>query len=234
MTASDSKLYIMNHEQSARKEDKIYEYDPESGKVKEILTYQNDKDSLRGVAAAEDGFYVLNLRIRDEGNELWLERYDLSYKKVSERQVDDVMAKAASENGTLTRDDLRNEFGMMVSNFAVINGRYLFYENFGTVRLAVDLETEEVLFSGTDLLSMSIGSGEKLFYQLSFIDDAETEPEIYIFRDGAFVKMTFEPKDERVHLQSISTSPGGTWAVTMSNSDPRDADGVDLIYLFTE
>lgn len=234
MTASNNRLYIMNHEQSGKHEDKVYEFDPKAGEVKEILTYPSDKESLRSVAAAEDGFYVLNLKIRDEGNELWLERYDLTYKKVSERQVNDLMSKAALEIGTLTRDDLRNEFGMMVSSFEVIDGRYLFYENFGTVRIAVDLETDEVLFAGTDICSLSIGSGRKVFYKLSFVGVEKEDPEIYAFRDGKFDQVAFEPKDGRVHLQGISTSPGGTWAVRMVDSDARDADGVDLIYLYTE
>ena len=234
MASSNGRLYIMNHEQDKQSLDKIYEFDPETGKVREVLTYQNSRDSLRSVAAAEDGFYVLNLKIRDEGNELWLEHYDLSGKKVSEQQAHDVMAKAAQEINGLSRDDLQNEFGMMVSDFAVIDGRYLFYENFGITRIAVDLETEEVLFAGTDLMNMSKGSGVKMIYKLSFADDPEETPEIYAFRDGAFDEATFEPKDERVHLQSISSSPGGTWAVRMVNSDQRDPDGVDLIYLFIE
>ncbi len=235
MTASDGKLYIMNHEQSGRYEDKIYEFDPEAGKITEILTYPNDKESLRSVAEAEDGFYVLNLKIRDEGNALWLERYDSTYKKVSEQQVDDLMAQAATESGPLTWDDIRNEFGMMVSGFAVIGGRYLLYENFGTVRIAVDLVDEGVLFAKTDIYSMSQGNGEKVFYRIAFVDDGRQEaPEICIFRNGAFEQMTFDPKDQRGCLQRVSVSPGGTWALTLADSDPRDPDGVDLICLYTE
>ena len=234
MTASNGKLYIMNHEQDAKHLDKIYEFDPASGTVKEVLTYQNDKDSLRSVAAAEDGFYVLNLRIKNEGNELWLERYDLSYSKVSEQSVNEVMADAALRVAARTRDDVRNEFGMMVSGFAVIDGRYLFYENFGTIRLAVDLQGGEALFSETDIYSMSHGSGQKLFYRLSFLGDEIVEPEIHIFRNGAFMKMTFDPKDDRTHLQGITISPKGTWAIVMTNSEAKDENGVDLITLFRE
>jgi hypothetical protein len=222
MTASSGKLIIMNHEMTAEKTDKIYEFDPEAETVKEVLTLSSSSDSLRGVCAAENGFYLLRLKLNGGGqNEMYVDRYDEKYSKISEHPVSDVLVGAIKDvQGILSRQDALNEVGMNVSRFSVIDGRYMVYENFGLSRVAVDLQTNGTIIAKDDNYSISKGSGAPVIYRLDFDADNVSEPEIFSIENGKLKAVLFTPDDAHKLIQSVTVSKDGTTAVLTSDTFP--------------
>ncbi|MBR3437100.1 MAG: hypothetical protein IKG97_05030 [Lachnospiraceae bacterium] len=235
MTSFNGKILLMNHEQSEKGGDVIYEFDPGTQKVCEVLSFDGKNDSLRSLYGAEEGLYVLRLDLRDsQTHELCLDLYDRSYKPVSSLKLNEMLTKAAlGVHGITTPGDAQNEFGMLVSGFAVREGRYLYYENFALLRTVVNLETGEVLFAQDDYYSMSHGSGERVFHRINFAEEGKEEIEILFFHGGEVTPATFTPPDSRTLLRQVSVSPGGTWALELSEGSPRDG-GTPLICLWKE
>ena len=235
MAAVNGKLLIMNHEVNKKKSDKIYEYDPASGTVREILSFPDDgKSSLRSVCAAEDGFYLLRLTLKNgAADALVLDRYDGAYNKASEQPLQEIFTKAAlTIRGLLSEGDVKNEAGMMVSGFAVEDGRYLFYENFGITRLVLDLKTGEALFAQDDVYVHSLGSGKMLFYRMDF-EKNEAGPEILELKDGSLQPLSFTPPTACTLLQSVSVSLSGTRLLHLLDSFPVRS-GESILILWTE
>ncbi len=239
LAASNGKLLIVSHEATEPSCDKVYEFDPASGAVKEILTVSekggDDKGSLRSVCAAEDGFYLLRLRM-DSGSEaeLFLDHYDGLYRKVSEQSLNELCQSAMDINGIVSRDDLINELRMLVSGFAVTDGRYLYYENFSITRLVIDLKTGETLLAKDDLWSMSLGGGKPVIYQLDFGSYEDSgKPVIKELQDGEFCEVEFQPADSHTLLQGVSRSPGGTWLLNLTDVFSA-SEGTSVLYLWKE
>lgn len=232
MAAADGRLLIMNHEMSSPKCDKVYEFDPASGTVRELLSFPDDgKASLRSIAAAEDGFYLLRLGLAGQLPEkLYLDRYDGGGKLKASQSLDELIVPVAKDlPGFEGEDDVMIEFGMPVSGFAVQEGRCLFYENFGRVRVTADLEKNEVLFAGDDLWSMAHG-GAPAFYELAFEPyEAGKGPEIVCVREGTLQPLPLGPADDRFFLQAASCAADGTWLLRMA-----DSAGEEIIYLQKE
>ncbi len=218
----DGDLLIMNHEMSKDKAEKIYRFHPDTEKIEEVLSFDSGRDSLRAVTAAEDGFYVLRLRLNSGSeNELYLDHYDKNFAKTAERKLSDLLAAAVMEvHGVANRQEAMNELGMIVSRFAVLSGRYLVYENFGLTRVIVDLENGGKVFSGDDHYSASVGTGEPVLFRLDFDPDHVEAPEILEIRDGALAKVPFEPADSHKMIQGVSRSASGTWAVYTTDNYP--------------
>ena len=219
MAVSNGKLLIMSHEMSEPKADRIYEFDPTAETMKEVLSFSPDTDSLRGVCPAEDGFFLLRLKINEGGeNELFLDRYDHSYAKISEQSVNEALIRAVMEiRGITGRQDALNELGMNVSRFAVADDRYLIYENFGLSRLIVDLGSGEALLREDDIYAVSSGAGAPYFYRMDFDPEEVEEPDITGLVDGEPVKLDFQPADPCRLIRAVSHSAGGTWLVLTSD-----------------
>lgn len=235
MAAVGGKLLILNHETLTDRCDKLLEFDPGSGAVRELLSFPDDGvTSLRGVCAAEDGFYLLRLRL--EGGspaELLLDRYDREGGKRSEKSLNEILVPAAKAvSGLVSEADVRNEFGMPVSGFSVWEDRYLYYENFGMLRAVLDLERGAALLTKDDLWSLSGGSGSPGVYRLDF-DGEGAGPEILELQDGAFTDLSIEPKDGHRMLRALSHAPGGVWLLRLSDSDKAYAAS-EVLYLWQE
>ena len=204
MAAADGKILIVSHEMSQPKRDKLYAFDPADGTLRELLSFpagSTETDTLRAVCADGEGFALLRLRLMELEPELYLDRYDGSGQKRGELALNEPMIAAAMEvHGILSRQDAVNEFGMMVSGFRLEEGRYLFYENFGLLRLILDLETGRTLFAGDDLYAMSVGGGSPAFYLQDFFipggDELHT-PGIWVLREGELTRLPFTPTEER-------------------------------------
>ncbi len=235
MAVSDGKLLIMNHEMDAAKNDKIYEFDPASENIRDVLSFTSETDSLRAVSSSADGFYLLDLKINSSAeNELFLERYDKNYNKISEQSVNETLIKAVMEiNGMTERQDALNELGMNVSRFAVEDDRYLIYENFGLTRVIADLQTGETLLAKDDLYSVSIGSGTPIFYRMDFDAENIEEPDIICMIDGKLEKLSFQPTDSHKLIRQISHSRSGTWMIMTSDSDSMQ-DSTFMLQTWTE
>ena len=231
MAAAADKVLIVSHEMSQPKCDKVYAFDPADKTVRELLSFPAGgagTDTLRAVCADGDGFALLRLHLTEGGSELYLDRYDGSGEKRAELALTEELIAAAMEiHGVLSRQDALSEFGMMVSGFRLEEGRYLFYENFGRLRLILDLETGATLFAGDDLYAMSIGSGSPAFYLLEFFvpggDELHT-PGIYALRGGTVTKLLFAPPEDRSMIRHVSHAVDGTWLIRVTDgSEETDA-----------
>ncbi|MCR5693962.1 MAG: hypothetical protein K6G89_03195 [Clostridia bacterium] len=217
MAAVNGKLLIMNHEMSDRKKDTVYEFDPTSKTVKEVLSFQSEKDSLRGICAEENGFYLLRLSIGNTANEMFLDLYANDFTKTSSVSVNELMVNSIMNiTGISSRQDALNEIGMSVSHFSVADGRYMIYENFGLSRIILDLNTGETLLAKEDLYAVSTGNGSPVVYRMDF-DDEVKAPEITGLVEGRTVSCEFSPVDSHKLVRSISKSASGTWAVVASD-----------------
>ena len=224
MAAAEGRLFIVSHEMSQPKCDKVYAFDPADGTVKELLSFPAGgagTDTLRAVCADGDGFALLRLRLTEGGSEQFLDRYDGSGQKRAELALTEPMTAAAMEvHGILSRQDALNEFGMMVSGFRLEEGRYLFYENFGLLRLILDLETGRTLFAGDDLYAMTVGGGSPAFYLQDFFvpggDELHT-PGIWALHDGALTQLSFTPPADRSLLRHVSHAADGTWLLRVTD-----------------
>ncbi len=235
MAVSNGKLLIMNHEMTEPKCDRIYEYDPAAETIKEVLTFSSDTDSLRGVCPAENGFFLLRLKLKNDGeNELYLDRYDNSYGKVSEESLSGMLIKAVMENpGIIDRQDALNELGMNVSRFIVQDERYLIYENFGMTRLIIDMQTGEAILVRDDIYSVSLGSGTPFFYRMDFDAEDAEEPDITGLIDGKLLKLDFKPADSHKLIRQVSHSADGTWLIISSDGYSMQ-DSTFVLHLWTE
>ena len=222
MTAAGGKLLIMNHETSKEKNDKIYEFDPGAESLKEILTFDSSSDSLRSVCAADNGFYLLRLKINKGGeNEMFIDRYDEKYGKVSEQSVNETLVAAITNvRGITGRQDALNEIGMNVSRFYIADGRYMIYENFGLSRVAADLQTKETIAAKDDNYAVSTGSGAPVIYKIDFDADNVTEPEVFGVENGKLKQIPFTPDNGHKMIQTVTVSNNGTAAVLTSNAFP--------------
>ena len=235
MAAADGKLLILNHETLTARCDKLYVFDPGEGAVRELLSFPDEGvSSLRSVCAAEDGFCLLQLRL--EGGspaELLLDRYDMAGEKLSERSLNELLIPAALElPGLGSEAEVLNEFGMMVGGFSLLEGRWLYYENFGMLRAVLNLEDGAALLAKDDLWALSRGSGSPAVYRLDF-DEAAEGPEILTLQDGAFAKLPLAPKDEHRLLRSLSHSPGGNWLAELTDS-PKSFGASRVLYFWQE
>ena len=226
MAAMDGKLLIVSHEMTHPASDRVYVFDPADKTVRKLLSFpagDDVTDTLRAVCADEDGFALLRLHLEGGSSELYLDRYDRSGQSRSELALNEQMIAAALEvPGVLSRQEVLDEFGMMVSGFRLEEGRYLYYENFGRLRLIVDLETGRTLFAGDDLYAMSVGSGRPAFYFLDFFmpggDELHT-PGIYALREGEMTKLPFAPPEERSMIRCISHAADGTWLIRVTDGN---------------
>ena len=232
MTASDGKLLIMNHETSADKAEKVYEFDPGTEEIRELLTFDSSVDSLRGVCAAENGFYLLRLNLSGGENEVFLDRYDKNGVKVSEQSVGDILIRAITEvPAILDRQDASGQLGINVSRFAVTDGRYLVYENFSVSRVVIDLQTGETLLAVDDNYSVSVGSGGPVIFRLGFDAQDVQEPELIVIENGEAVLLPFTPDGAHRLIQCVTVSESGLWAVLMTDDYPtQNASGMIRVW----
>ena len=226
MAAADGRLLIVSHEMSQPKCDKVYAFDPADKSLRELLSFPAGgagTDTLRAVCADKDGFALLRLHLTEGGSELYLDRYEGSGQKRAELTLTEQMVAAAMEvSGVLSRQDALNEFGMMVSGFRLEEERYLFYENFGRLRLILDLETGRTLFAGDDLYAMSLGSGRPAFYLLDFFEPEGDElhtPGIYVLRKGEVTRLPFAPTEDRAMIRHVSHAADGTWLIRVTDGN---------------
>ena len=226
MAAVNGRLVIMNHEMTEPKTDSVYEFDPATGNVRQVLTFDAEKDSLRSVAATKNGFCLLRLSLQDGAvAQVFLDRFTADGEKLSSADVTRTLSSAIETIGGISGTaDAMNELGMNVSRFVLQDDRYLVYENFGLSRVALDLETGEVLFAGDDEYGVSPGNGAPVFYRTEFEAQGAGEHELFELRQGKTSRFAFSSSVDGALLQSVSRSPGGTVLVTVSDRFPlRDA-----------
>ncbi len=235
MAVSNGKLLIMNHEMTQPRTDKVYAFDPANETITEALSFSSATDSLRGVSAAKDGFYLLRLKINNGGeNEMFLDRYDNGFGKVSEQSVNEALVKATMEvHGIMSRQDALNELGMYLAGFSVEDGRYLFYENFGLTRVILDLQTGDAVLVKEDLYSLTVGSGAPYLYRMDYDPENVPEPEITGVVGAKLVQLDFKPAEPYKLIKDVSHSASGTWLVRASDGGSV-MNSTSVLYVWTE
>ena len=235
MAAADGKLFIMNHEMTEPKSDTIYVFDPKTETISPLLSFDAQKDSLRGVAALSDGFCLLRLVLqKDAEPRVFLDRYDEAGEKRAEAALTEPLVNAAlSVHGVAGRADALNELSMNVSRFLIVDDRYLVYENFGLTRLVLDLLAEKTLFAREDVYSVSSGSGRPILYRMDFDADRLEEPELLEPKNGELARYDFTPVGKSRLIQSVSRSPGGTFLVRTAVRFPLQ-DAESALFLWTD
>ena len=209
MDEVDGKLLILNHETLTNpKRATLYEFDPKTETTKPALVFTDSHETFRGISATKDGFYLLRLKTPENGKwELFLDRYDTNYKKISERSLTEAYVQATLQVPGITgREDALREMGINVDKFEVIEDRYLMYENFGLARMVLDLEEDRALMIRDDLWSASLGDGTPYFFELDFESEDPSEPEIVTFVNGKEEHMSFTPSDSAEMLRQVSVA----------------------------
>ena len=231
LTVAGDKLLIRTYEFAGVSADVIYEFDPASETLREVLSFPEDPlNSLRSIYCSDGTLYLLRWHKAENRQELWLDSYDSHYEKISELPLTDVMLKGMDINGIITAEDAGMEFANNVSGFRVIDDRYLFYENYAVTRMLIDLKKQETLFSESDLYSLSLGEGTPAYYRMAFGGEEDLKPEILLWdtKSGSLREFSIHPVDNRCLLRTVSHSPGDNWLLEM-----HDSQGSRVLYLLT-
>lgn len=224
MTAADGKLLILNHDQTDTLHDRLYQFDPTTKAVREVLQWElknNIGDSLRQVYCDGQHLYLLRVHFQGQADAtLWLDTYDLSFRKQSERDISDLLKQSISDS--LTPEDADNEIRQMVSRLLLLDGNILYYENFSTTRFVAQLDTGTLLDipSGLgDRWLASSGSGEPFFY-VAF--DGAAENSVFDQHGDRLDKTLFHADDPHYYLTAASSSPDGHRLFQVDYTNPND------------
>ena len=237
MTEVKGKLLILNHDQTDVLNDKLYLFDPESKQTEQVMQSElngNTGDTIRSMYSDGKNIYILRLHFEGENNvTMFLDTYDLDLKKLSERDISSMLKESAGKN--LVPEDVENEMKQMVSNFMVLDEKYVYYENFSTTRFLGNAEDGK-LFSETegagDMFLVSSGSGDPFFYCI--FGGGENENIIYEWKDGTLEKTVFKADDDRYYITAASRSPDGKTLIQVAYTNPEDRNDIlpTKIYFF--
>lgn len=230
MCRHGDKLLYMLHDQQDVLYDRVFEFDPKTGKKKEVITAElgNDEkgDTLRQLWSDGERVYVLRIKMNTRSDvKMFLDTYGKAYSKLSEQDISDLLKKASH---LAVNDDLNNEMIQMVSHFEVIDGRYIYYENFSTSRFFADLETGELLIDTNGLFTAVNGSGKTFWYWLMGGSETGLEPglnALFELKNGTVEKSLLNaPEESKYQIYSASASPNGTSLFYLGYADPQTGE----------
>ena len=225
MTVVNGKLLILNHDQTDVLNDKLYLFDPESKQTEQVMQSElngNTGDTIRSMYSDGKSIYILRLHFEGDNNvAMFLDTYDLDFKKLAEKEISAMLKESVGKN--LVPEDVANEMKQMVSNFMVLDEKYVYYENFSTTRFLGNAEDGK-LFSETegagDTFLASSGSGAPFFYCI--FGGGENENSIYEWKDGTLEKTIFKADDDRYYITAASRSPDGKILIQVAYTNPED------------
>ena len=225
MAVVNGKLLILNHDQTDVLNDKLYLFNPDNKQTKQVMQSElngNTGDTIRSMYSDGKSIYILRLHFEGDNNvAMFLDTYDLDFKKLSEKEISAMLKESAGKN--LVPEDVANEMKQMVSNFMVLDEKYVYYENFSTTRFLGNAEDGK-LFSETegagDTFLASSGSGAPFFYCI--FGGGENENSIYEWKDGILEKTVFKADDDRYYITAASRSPDGKTLIQVAYTNPED------------
>ncbi len=225
MAEVNGKLLILNHDQTDVLNDKLCLFDPESKQTKQVMQFElngNTGDTIRTMNSDGKNIYILRLHFEGDNNvAMFLDTYDLDFKKISEKDISAMLKESAGKN--LVPEDVLNEMKQMVSRFIMMDGKYIYYENFSTTRFLGNIEDGK-LFSETegagDMFLASSGSGNFFFYCI--LGGGRNENSIYEWENGTLEKTVFKADDDRYYITAASRSPDGKTFVRVDYTNPDD------------
>ena len=246
MAAANGKLLIINHDQELNLTDRLYEFDPATCGIRQVMSFELNEligDTLRQVYSDGSRIYLLRLHFDEESNvRMFVDTYDMDYKKLDERDITLLMVKANAN--MLMADEVFNEMKQMVSRFIIFNKDCIYYENFSATHFLGSLTSLELLDESSEAVCASFGSGTPFFFNHELLKTssnsseeqseqekqeeeesaAEQEKELpYYFEwagDGfSQYPMTFS--DSRYYIDSGSRSQNGSLMLQTSSFDPE-------------
>ncbi|MBR1533628.1 MAG: hypothetical protein IJ639_04645 [Ruminococcus sp.] len=225
MAEVNGKLLILNHDQTDVLNDKLYLFDPESKQTKQVMQFElngNFGDTIRSMNSDGKNIYILRLHFEGNNNvAMFLDKFDLDFKKLSEKDISAMLKESAGEN--LVPEDVANEMKQMVSRFMVLDGKYVYYENFSTTRFLGNIEDGK-LFNETegvgDMFLASSGSGKPFFYCI--FGGEKNENSIFEWKNGTLEKTIFKADDDQYYITAASRSPDGKTLIEVAYTNPED------------
>lgn len=224
------KLLVMNHDQTDTElNDTIIEFDPTINVVKTPLIFAlpatMEGDTLRAVYCNENSIYLLRIHAKSQTDfKVFVDEYDSMYHKLSETDVTDILADAVLKSH-IVEEDIPNEMKQSVSNFAVIDGKYLFYENYSSTRCLADIETGQQLFEDYSLIDGSLGSGDKVFFKTYATQNGEKDNPVWKLKDDGTLEQThpdFRNSKYSIIGGSVSLNGSSVFEVYYVNPENRN------------
>ena len=232
LAEANGNILIMNHETNSSKQDKIYEFDPQTNKLTEKISIPSDADSYRAVCEYKNGFCLFRVHQNENSNpEMFLDFYDMQFNFSESILFSDLVMPAILEMQGMTGvQDALTELSMYISHLSVSDDRYLYYENSGVIRFVFDLQSRKVILKENDLYTVSCGSGYPVIYKFMYNDDLTSAPDIIEIRNGEPVSVPLNPVDgTHKYLTTLSHSPSGTWTALMIDGYPLSMASQQLL-----
>lgn len=225
MAEAGGKLLILNHDQTDVLNDKVYVFDPDSRKIRQVLEFElkdDTGDSIRSLYSDGEKLYLLRLHFEKGSVKMFLDAYDFSYQKLSEQDISALPEEADAISG-LVADDVQNEMKQMVNRFFLPDSKTVYYENFSSTRFIGSLETGKLLSedSAKGEFTASTGSGTPFFFFLFGGADGKRN-ELLEWKNGSLASIDFAPDDSRYYVTSASASPGGKRLVRVEYQNPEN------------
>ncbi|MBQ8943453.1 MAG: hypothetical protein IJ050_03025, partial [Clostridia bacterium] len=105
----------------------------------------------------------------------------------------------------------------------VLDGKYVYYENFSTTRFLGNIEDGK-LFNETegvgDMFLASSGSGKPFFYCI--FGGEKNENSIFEWKNGTLEKTIFKADDDQYYITAASRSPDGKTLIEVAYTNPED------------
>ncbi|MBR6101747.1 MAG: hypothetical protein IKP95_04915 [Ruminococcus sp.] len=209
----------------------LIEYDPASGSSSSIMTYtlegSENGDAVRQLTS--DGEHIYVLRVSFKGSDtvaLMMDTYDFNYQKLSEQDLTPLYVQSMDPEHTV-QEDIDTELRQAVDCFRVIDGRYVYYENFSVTRFFGDVKENKILTETHGLFASSLGSGSPFWFWVlggRIYLDSKSENRIFELKDGSIEESEFnDVTDSRYEIVTASVSQNGTRLILMEYKNPKDS-----------
>ena len=214
LTSMNGKIVLFHHDQQDTLYDRLIEFDPATGTIREITHFElsNDLqgDSIRALYSEGDKLYVLRLRFEGPSTtRAYVDTYDSGYNKINERDITDIIKIS---------DD--NELQQCVSAFRVVDDKYLFYENYSVTRRIADLDTGEIICDIDDPFALSKGGGTLYFYSImnTPVNGDFDANSIYGFKDGKLTQIKTAICDDGQEILALTSAEDGNMLMVIKDT----------------
>ena len=218
MTAANGNLLILNHDQTQQLYDKVYMFDTDTKEVSQVLQFEltdNKGDTIRQIYSDEKNIYILRLHFEDESHvNMFVDTYDFNFKKQYENDISSMLKESVEKE--LVSEDVLNEMKQMASRFIMLDGKYIYYENFSATRFFGNIENKQLFNEINGMSLASFGSGKPFFYYIY------GERTIFEWKNNTLEKSVLKTDDERYYIVSASISENGKKLIQVDYTNPND------------
>ena len=214
----EGNLLILNHDQTQQLYDKVYMFDTDTKEVSQVLQFEltdNKGDTIRQIYSDEKNIYTLRLHFEDESHvNMFVDTYDFNFKKQYENDISSMLKESVEKE--LVSEDVLNEMKQMASRFIMLDGKYIYYENFSATRFFGNIENKQLFNEINGMSLASFGSGKPFFYYIY------GERTIFEWKNNTLEKSVLKTDDERYYIVSASISENGKKLIQVDYTNPND------------